>query len=71
MDETTILREELARARALLHDYIIEREEAQDALEESEERYRSLIERAYYGIYRSTTDGRFLEVNAALVSMLG
>lgn len=71
MDETATLREELARARELLHTYIIEREESQDALEESEERYRSLIERAYYGIYRSTTDGRFLEVNAALVSMLG
>lgn len=71
MDEVANLREELARARELLRDYIIEREEAQDALEESEERYRSLIERAYYGIYRSTTDGRFLEVNSALVSMLG
>lgn len=71
MDDTAKLREELARARELLRNYILEREEAQDALEESEERYRSLIERAYYGIYRSTTDGRFLEVNAALVAMLG
>ena len=62
---------DLERLRTLLRDYIAEREETEDALEESRERYRSLIERAFYGIYRSTPDGRFLEVNAALVRMLG
>jgi len=63
--------EDLERLRALLSDYIADRERAEEALRESEERYRSLIARAYYGIYRSTADGRFLEVNAALVKMLG
>ena len=62
---------DLERLRTLLRDYIAEREQTEDALEESRERYRSLIERAFYGIYRSTPDGRFLEVNAALVRMLG
>ena len=34
-------------------------------------RYRSLIEGATYGIYRSSAAGRFLMVNPALVRMLG
>ena len=63
--------EDLERLRALLADYIADRERAEEALRESEERYRSLIARAYYGIYRSSASGRFLEVNAALVKMLG
>jgi PAS domain S-box-containing protein len=62
---------DLERLRMLLRDYIAEREETEDALQQSQERYRSLIERAYYGIYRSTPDGSFLEVNPALVRMLG
>lgn len=41
------------------------------ALARSEERYRSLVHRAGYGIYVSSPDGRFLDVNAALVAMLG
>lgn len=62
---------DLEKLRALLRDYIVEREHTEEQLQESEERYRSLIERAYYGIYRSSVDGRFLEVNEALVRMLG
>lgn len=41
------------------------------ALARSEERYRALVHRAGYGIYVSTPSGRFLDVNAALVNMLG
>ena len=59
------------RLRGLLYDYIADRERTEEALHESEERYRSLIERAYYGIYRSSAEGRFLEVNAAMVKILG
>ncbi len=43
----------------------------QDALRHSEEKYRSLVDRATYGMYRSTVDGRFVAVNPALVQMLG
>jgi PAS domain S-box-containing protein len=39
-------------------------------LSESETRYRNLVDRAVYGIYRCT-EGRFLDVNPALVKMLG
>jgi PAS domain S-box-containing protein len=47
------------------------RKQAQEALRQSEERMRALIARAAYGIFRSTRQGRFLDVNPALVSMLG
>ena len=45
--------------------------EVEDALQRSQERFGSLIHHAAYGIYLSTPDGRFLEVNQALVNMLG
>ncbi len=41
------------------------------ALRHSEERYRELVDHAIYGIYRETVHGRFLQVNPALVRMLG
>jgi PAS domain S-box-containing protein/putative nucleotidyltransferase with HDIG domain len=50
---------------------ITERKQAEDALRESEERYRSLYENSTMGIYRTTPDGRILVANPALVRMLG
>ena len=47
-----------------------ERLVANDALRQSEAQYRSLVDRAVFGIYRSTVDGRLLTVNPALVRML-
>ena len=41
------------------------------ALEESEERFRQLFENVPIGIYRTTPDGRIVDANPALVSMLG
>jgi PAS domain S-box-containing protein len=41
------------------------------ALNQSEARYASLVERIGYGAYRSSIDGRFVQVNSVLVSMLG
>ncbi|MGA8430510.1 MAG: PAS domain S-box protein [Candidatus Sulfotelmatobacter sp.] len=37
----------------------------------SEERYRSLVQSSAYGIYRSSLEGKFLDVNPALIAMLG
>lgn len=37
----------------------------------SEKRYRSLFERSLDGIYQTTADGKYLDVNQALVKMLG
>jgi PAS domain S-box-containing protein len=49
----------------------LERKRAEDALRESELRNRSLVQSAVYGIYRSSLEDRFLDVNPALVAMLG
>jgi PAS domain S-box-containing protein len=44
---------------------------SEEALRESEERYRNLIEQMPDAIYRSTPEGRFVAVNEAFVKMLG
>jgi len=49
----------------------IEHKRYEEALRHSEARYRSLILSAAYGIYRCTVEGRFLDVNPALIAMLG
>lgn len=49
----------------------IEHKRSEEALRRSEGRYRSLIQSAVYGIYRSTLEGKFLDVNPALITMLG
>jgi len=49
----------------------IEHKRYEEALRHSEARYRSLILSAVFGIYRCTLGGRFLDVNPALISMLG
>jgi two-component system cell cycle sensor histidine kinase/response regulator CckA len=50
---------------------ITERARAAAALKISEAHHRSVFEGAVHGIYRGTLDGRFLDVNPALVAMLG
>src|SRR5579872_4179157 len=50
---------------------ISERKRAEQELRRSEEKYRELFENSTYGIYRSKPDGTLLDVNPALVTMLG
>jgi PAS domain S-box-containing protein len=50
---------------------ITERARAEAALKISETHHRSVFEGAVHGIYRATLEGRFVEVNPALVAMLG
>jgi PAS domain S-box-containing protein len=50
---------------------ISERKQAEDALRESEERYHSLFDRMLDGVYRSTHEGKFVNVNPAMVKMFG
>jgi PAS domain S-box-containing protein len=49
----------------------IEIKRNEEALRSSEARYRSLVQSAVYGIYLSSIDDKFMDVNPALVSMLG
>ena len=50
---------------------ITARKEAEELLRRSETKYRNLIETMPDGVYRSTHDGQFVEVNPAMVKMLG
>jgi PAS domain S-box-containing protein len=50
---------------------ITERKRAEEALRQSETRIRSLVENATYGIYLCSVEGKLLDVNPALVALLG
>jgi two-component system, cell cycle sensor histidine kinase and response regulator CckA len=50
---------------------ITERKRSEDAVRESEARYRDLVNNAMYGIYWVSSDGTLLHSNPALVRMLG
>ena len=50
---------------------VTEGHHAREALRRSEANYRSLIQNAPYGICRASAEGRLLDVNPALVEMLG
>src|SRR5262249_16364772 len=60
----------VAAVHAIARD-ITRQKHAEEGLRASEMKYRSLIERPVFRIYRSTEDGRILEVNPSLVRMLG
>ncbi len=50
---------------------VTERKKAEEALRRSEAGFRSVVEDAPYGIYRTSLTGPFLQVNPALQKMLG
>ena len=50
---------------------ISDRKQSENAVRRSEEKYRNLFENATYGMYRSAPDGTLLDINPALVRMLG
>jgi PAS domain S-box-containing protein len=55
----------------VMHVDITIRKQAEDAMRESEERFRGLYTAAATGIAVSTPDGRFLQANASYCKMLG
>jgi PAS domain S-box-containing protein len=50
---------------------ITERKQAEEALRQAEEKYRSIVENAVEGISQTTPEGRYLSVNSALARMYG
>jgi len=60
----------IAGVHAIARD-ISRQKETEERLRRSEEEYRSLVQGAAFGIYRSTEDGRILDANPALAQMLG
>jgi PAS domain S-box-containing protein len=55
----------------LAYEQAIERNQAEEALKESEERFRTLFENSTIGIYRTTPDGQILLANPTLIKLLG
>ncbi len=62
-----VLQSHAARLAALA----IERNLAEEALRNSEAKFRGLFEGVIEGVYQSTRDGRLVSVNSAFVKMLG
>jgi len=50
---------------------ITQRKMAEEALRASEELYRNLVQRIPDGVYKSTNEGKFVDVNPAMIQMLG
>lgn len=61
----------LEQKRAQLEDEIEERRKVEQALRQSEGKYRRIFENMVVGIFQSTPEGRFLTVNPAFARMLG
>jgi PAS domain S-box-containing protein len=61
----------LLSGAAVMHVDITQRKLAQDAVWESEQRFRGMFEAAVHGIAIATPDGRYLQANAAYCRMLG
>jgi diguanylate cyclase (GGDEF)-like protein/PAS domain S-box-containing protein len=55
---------------SIIHD-ITERKRAEEALLDSEEKYRNIFDYASVGIYQAMPDGRLLTANTTLAAMLG
>ncbi|MCX6697798.1 MAG: PAS domain S-box protein [Methanoregula sp.] len=55
----------------LMHENITDRKRADEALLESEKKYRNIYIKSVEGIFQSTHEGRFISANPAAARMLG
>jgi len=70
-ENTHRLAEETHEVNLRLKKEIVERKLAYAAMIESEKKYRGIFENAQEGIYRSSADNRFIDVNPSMVRLLG
>lgn len=59
------------KQKILLEQEIEQRRKTEAALRIAEAKYRSIFERAVEGIFQSTLDGQFIEVNPSMLRILG
>lgn len=63
--------QQLARANQKLEKQIAERKAIEKALEQTEEKYRSIFENAPHGIFQTTAAGRYISANPTLAAIYG
>jgi len=63
--------EALRQKNIALEQEIAERRRSQEALQESERKYREVFENAPFGIYQASSEGKVIRVNPAMARMLG
>jgi len=66
-----LMQGEQLRGRVWSFRDISERKRKEEALRQSEERYRSIFEQAVEGFFQSSPEGRWIKVNQALAGMCG
>lgn len=71
LSQMRIVHKDVELGRILIARDITERKRAEEALRESEAKFRWLFENVPDGIYLSTPDGKLVDVNETLVRMLG
>src|SRR5208283_4805540 len=62
---------ELVSINQQLEQEIVQRKRADEALRESEQRYRTLFEESRDAIYMTTRDGRLVDANQAFLNLYG
>ena len=71
LSQMAIIHKDIELGRILIARDITERKRSEEALRESEEKYRWLFENVPDGIYLSIPDGKLVDANETLVRMLG
>lgn len=71
IDALPLISDGQAQASLVLYQDISERSQVERALQQAEQKYRSIFENAAEGIFQTTPEGRHLSANPALVRMYG
>ncbi|MEM9766286.1 MAG: adenylate/guanylate cyclase domain-containing protein [Cyanobacteria bacterium P01_D01_bin.71] len=64
-------RRQLSQQNGLLIEEVVERKQAQEALQETEAKYRRIFEHATEGIFQTSREGHYINVNPALAQIYG